>query len=384
MHLPRPEMCIKSRLTMSITFYFLMVLFGYLGMKREILDGKKSSSCLIGLLVLFICAICSRVGHGYDYSDITYYVDYFLNDNNVYFEPGYVFFIDTIKFLWGYRPLFYIASVGLWIIVFVLLSNRIGFMLSPRTLLTGEIQENNNTLYSYSCTFFFLFSLYWGCSFGCEVIRLGMAISILFCSMAFAVNEKYLYAIPFVVIAFFFQYTSLVFMSALIVLYYLKPLTKKVYIYWVICLIFGDFLFAVGLAPSLLGSSFLNQVLSFSDVFSHYEAYDNYKEGDISWLSLQYIAYYVFAFYMLAGNLDSERYNRSIMIYYIGLTFGVLLRGTDYAMRIQWIFFPSIVFALYYYITEGCSIAKKKLYIASLYSIIQMAMAIRYLGALHI
>ena len=360
-----------------------MLLFGFCGTIREVIGKKKATFCLTGLLVCFVATLCSRIGHGYDYSDITHYVDYFMSDNDAYFEPGYVFFTNSIKTLFGYKPTMYIAFVGFWILLFVLLSNRICFSYYNKTS-KDVTTSTNRFILPYSCSFFFLFSIYWGCSFGCEVIRLGMAVSVLFCSLAFALNGKYLLSLLFVILAVPFQYTSVAFLGAILFISVFKSLHINIYIYWLVLMLICDILFASGLLKSFGGASVLGYVLNFSDTFSHYDAYDDFFAGDNGWISLQYFAYYIFGIYMLSGNLNDERYNKTVMIYYLGLTVGVLLRGTSYGLRMQWIFFPAIVFAFYYYIKDKGKGAKKKMYVISLYAIIQAVMAMRYLGALHL
>ncbi len=369
---------------MSVLLYFSMILFGFVGTIREVLNKRKSTICLIGLLFFYIATLCSRIGHGYDYSDITHYVNYFIDDNDTYFEPGYVFFTDSIKHYFGYIPTIYIALVGIWIIFFIVGSNKICFKYSQNKDIEKDDIDNSSTPLNYACSFFFLFSLYWGASFGCEVIRLGMAICMQLFAMAYALNKKYLIAFLLVIGAFFFQYTSAAFLIGLFCIIFVKPLPKRIYVYWLIFMLLCDFLIATGVLNSFIGSSLLSYVLNFSDIFSHYDAYDSSGGGGNGWISLQYFAYYLFGIYMLAGNLENPKYNKSVMIYFIGLFMGVLLRGTVYVMRIQWVFFPSIIFALYYYIAEGSGDSRKKLYILSLYSTIQIVMALRYLGALHI
>ena len=368
---------------MSISLYFLMILFGIVGTVREVLNKRRSTLCLIGLLVFYLATLCSRIGHGYDYSDITQYIDYFLNDNDAYFEPGYVIFTNSIKSFIGYIPTVYIALVGVWIIFFTLITNNICFRYSTNNIENNH-QEYGDTSLNYACSFFFLFSLYWGTSFGCEVIRLGMAICLLLCAMAYALNNKFLIALLFVVGAFFFQYTSVVFLVGLLCLFLFKPLSKRLYVIWLFSLVFCDFLIASGISGSFLGSSFLSLVLSLSDAFSHYDVYSSADVGGLGWISLQYFAYYLFAIYMIAGNLENEKFNKSVLVYFVGLSMGVLLRGTIYSMRIQWVFYPSIILVLYYYISDGFDNPWRKLYILSLYSVIQIVMALRYLGALHI
>ena len=83
---------------------------------------------------------------------------------------------------------------------------------------------------------------------------------------------------------------------------------------------------------------------------------------------------------MLWGNLEDKRYNRAVMLYFIGLSLGTLFQTTIIVMRIQWMFLPMVVFVLYYYLRDNQQEEVKKQIVLVSYCFIQSIMALRYLG----
>lgn len=412
---------------MNILLYSLFVFVGFLFVSKELTQKRSRRSYLFFLCLIFLLTICSRIGHDQEYNDLNFYITYFLNDDDKYFEPGYVVFVTFVKLLFGYNPYALIFFVGLFEILFLYLAYKI-LLSGSRYYDTKGINRNGygvftanngriNTEQAVSkeivplkrntaqtirlvirrrdirgkgvvsvrvrnygfITLFFVYALYWGSSFGCEVIRLGMALCILSCSIAAILTKRPLLALLFFPLAFSFQYTSLGLIVA--VFFFMVFKEPSVRTLWFILLLgmLIDQCFVSGILTTSLGDHLLGKVLSIGDIFSHYDSYSG-LESSSSTRSLQYWAYHLFGVLMLFGNLSDHRFNRAVTIYIMGLFVGSLFNGSVFSMRLQWLFLPVIIFVLFFFLKDSRFPIKTRLSVLFFYSVIEVVMAIRYLG----
>lgn len=354
-------------------------MLGFFAVSNEI-SRKKTLLPLFFLLgVMFLMILCSRIGHDKDYNDLNFYISYFQNDDDKYFEPGYVVFVGLIKTLFGYSATAYVSCVGAFELIFLILSYLIVASNEKKELFLNEENKNAFTKkINYGLiVLFYVFSLYWGTAFGCEVIRLGIAISILFCSFALTITGRKVLSLLLLPLAFSFQYTSLIFLIGIVALFFSKRI-KKQHLWIILVLgVFLDFFNAFGIFLYSIGELLLSRALSYGDIFSHYDEYSGTIETT---LSLQYFAYHIFGFLMLYGNFSDDKYKGAVIIYILGLFIGTLFNGSVFSMRLQWLFLPSVIFALYFFAKDvHYSIRTKLIFIGS-YSLVEAVMAVRYLG----
>ena len=112
---------------------------------------------------------------------------------------------------------------------------------------------------------------------------------------------------------------------------------------------------------------------------SRFFEYINTDAGN--YFTTQYITYHFFALLMLQGDFETGNRKKIALIYYMGLTFGTLLQKSVIYMRIQWVYLPVVILALYYYIKDDRTQSDRvKFGIATAYSALQTVMAVRYLG----
>lgn len=412
---------------MNLILYSMFVFGGFFLVWKELAKKRSNSLYVIPLVLLFLFTLCSRIGHDQDYNDLNAYVSYFLNDDDKYFEPGYLVFTSIIKGVFGYSPFALVFFVGLFDVGFLFLAYRLltnrrnasvavdpnkrkysfsntikRWIVSGRLVVRRRIRKRKRTvpgrrfvvrrrisrtrrglptrgsLYGF-LPLFFVYALYWGTSFGCEVIRLGMALCVLFCAMAAVISNRPWLALVFFPLAFTFQYTSLgLIVAVLFFLFFKEPKTGTLWTILVLGMVI-DQLFVWGIFSTSLSGYLLDKVLSTGDAFTHYGAYSG-MDSSFSARSLQYWAYHLFGALMLFGNMADRRYNRAVTIYIMGLFAGTLLNGSIFSMRFQWLYLPVIVFVLYYFLQDFHFSFKTKLSVVSFYSLIEVVMAVRYLG----
>ena len=355
---------------MNLFLYVMMVGTGGFGCAYEMLFGKTNRWLLFSTGFLFVLTACSRIGNAFDYSDLVQYILYFMEDNDAYFEPGYVFLTDVIKWTVGYHPVALVAFISLWVFMLALLSETI----CSRYM---GIDEEMECSY-YPSTFFLLIIVYWGCCFSCEVLRNGLAIPLIFCAAAFLINEKYWMALLITAFAVLFHYSSVIFIPGIIIMAAIRELKKDWFLYWFFTLIVLDIVISFFFSFAIPIVSGLFDMMEELEELSHFNAYKNAEvEG---YFTTQYITYHAFGLLMLLGNLEDKRYNSAVMLYFIGLSLGTLFQTTIIVMRIQWMFLPMVVFVLYYYLRDNQQEEVKKQIVLVSYCFIQSIMALRYLG----
>lgn len=354
---------------MNIVIYMMMVAAGGLGCLHELLYDRTNRWLLGSTGLLFVLAVCSRIGYGYDYSDLTHYINYFLEDNDAYFEPGYVFVTDIIKQTVGYYPTALVTFIAIWILLTALASDFICSRFN-----TTDHQE----FQYYPSTFIFLLILYWGCCFACEGLRSGLAIPLLFCASALLINEKFWAALLISALAVLFHYSAAIFILGIAVLAVMKTLDRNGYLYWFLTLIGLDlFMGFVHTVEIPFISQFFSMVGEFEEL-AHFDKYS--EEVAESYFSTQYVTYHLFGLLMLWGDLEDRKYNRAVMLYYIGLSLGTLFQSTIIVMRIQWLYLPMVGFVIYYYLRNSCRLPQEKYAVVVSYGLIQSVMVLRYLG----
>ena len=330
---------------------------------------NKSTSVWLKLLFIVTFLLCgiSRIGHTKDISDLTHYIDYFENDNVAYFEPGYLIFTQLIQ-LFGSKGFYLVLGVGvfissiIWFCIFVLENN------------TKERYRRKEIFF----IFMMLFCVYWGLAFEAERIRVGMATTLLVLSSSLLFcGYKYIYYIP-ALFAVVFQYTSVIFIPFLWILNKdIKLLSKKFYTYWLICLMLFDYVnINFGLFNSLFVFNYL-QLLNF-DQIDHYMEYEGQVTGSYS---LQYFWYHLAPLlFIVKGDFKDRIFNKSALMYYIGLTLFSILQSIPAGHRIADFFYIMIIFPLVF-MFMGCKISiikYKKIFYC--YIIIQAIMCARYLS----
>ena len=359
---------------MNLLLYLSMAAVGYIGTLHELLYGRTNKGLLFATVSLFILTVCSRIGYCTIGDDLFTYIDYFQQPGEIYFEPGYLFVTDIINVLLGSAPEVLVVTVSMWIVCFFALACLIC------TWFDDQYESYNSEIFCtcYLNSMLFFMVLYWGCFFAAETLRVGMAISLLYCSCALMINKKVLYAILLSLVAVLFHYSSAFFTLCLILMFFLKNISKTQYLCWFFILFAVDVVVGLLHSVSLPGIDQLFEMMSNIDMLVHYTSYED--RDRLVYMNTQYFTYHILGFLLIFGNLDDERYNKVVSIYFIGLTLGTVFQSIEVGIRIQWLFLSMIVFAFYYYLRdEKYSFIVKNTFIG-LYAIVQQIMLLRVLG----
>jgi hypothetical protein len=346
-----------------------MFLVGYVGLVDELKNRRTKKGLFFLFIFLFVLIACLRIDSVKDLGDLEFYIDYFKDDYDSYFEPGYVFVTNVIKTLFGHNSYALVTIVALWVVICTVLASKI-----CSKHVTYNRDDRNHSSY-YLCLFF-LVCFYWGCFFSWQTLRIGLAIPILYCSSAFAINGKKKMSLLVALFSILFHTSCVIFLLGMIIVCYIEMLSKKQYQLWfVIILVFSLFSSFVISLGNLIESVVMSNVL-----FSHYIEYLDPEPVTSSPFSPQTIAYLFFGYMMLKGDLANKLFNRAVLIYYLGLTAGVVFAGTGIAMRIQWLFLAMVIFPLYYFAICKRYPLKSRISILLLYTIIEQVMTIRQFG----
>ena len=354
---------------MNLVLYMSMVVSGYLGALYEQMFSRSNRWFLAATALLFVLTTSSRLGNSFDYSDLTIYIQYFIDNNEAYFEPGYVFLTDSIRFVFGDNPLALMVFVALWVVAAVLLSD---------VICTKCQKGGQDEVSFFPSTLLLAVILYWGCIFACEGLRNGLAISIMLCASALAINERTGYAALLSVLAILFHYSAILFLPGILVLRVVKQINRDIYLYWFVLLFVLDIILTAVYTFQIPYISDFFELMDEWEMLSRYDAYNEEEAG--SYFSTQYVTYHLFALLMLFGNLNDKRYNRAVMIYFIGLSFGTLFSSLIIVMRIQWLYLSMVVFSLYYFLRDKDMDILKKQTVLCGYTLIEAVMILRYLG----
>lgn len=352
---------------MNFYIFIIFIIIGYVGCIKNINNNHTSISLKLIFYVLFILCGVSRIGHTQEYSDLTHYIDYFENDISTYFEPGYLLFTQFIRCTLGGNGTCLVFGVGLFISIVIYLC----VFLLERNLRNNMITKEVFFLFS------FFFFVYWGLAFESERIRIGMATSLLILSTTMMFCQyRYISYIP-CILAIFFQYTTIIFVPVLFLIQKEISLpSKRTYIIWLICLIIFDF-FVKNF--NIFSSSFIFQYLQFVNL----EQVDHYMEYEIQSMgsySLQYFWYHLAPLLFLGGNFKDKRFNKGVLLYYIGLTLSSIFQSLSAGQRVADMFTIMIIFPLMFaFVGRGIRVCKYK-QIAFTYIVIQAVMSANYLS----
>ena len=369
---------------MNLYLFIIFCVLTYLEAVRELKLKKRSVAFKLSLVALFIIVCISRVGHSYSYSDLTGYINYFLDSNYVYFEPGYVWYAGIIEKYIGRSGISLVLGCSLWIIFFAAFSSHIVEInsLAPYKRFSKQVFQKRNIDKADRKSIFFVFllvfTIYWGFAFSTEGLRAGMATSMLMCAAAMSLNGYGLFSIIPAGLAMMFHSSAVLFIPVLIILFYLREVPGiKFFKFWFLGLIVFDIL---AQTFSFLDINMIFGRLSGIDIeaASHFMTYEESEVG--SYFSTQYVTYHAIALIMLKGNFNNEKYSRSVFLYYWGLSMGSLFQATAIVMRVQWLFLVMNVFAIIYMVMDDSIRKRAKINILTVLAIIQSIMIVRYLG----
>lgn len=291
-------------------------------------------------------------------------------------------FCQFVRLILGSTGRDLILAVSIWIVFFLWLSFNIITKEDTNTtkgVLSRNLVIRHKKNNYFSCVLF-CFSMYWGCCFAGEVVRIGLGIVLLFFAMALIIRKRVWLSIFPLVIAAFMHQSTIVFIPGLILICFLKRYpNRNKYIMWFFVMILADVLIGI---TGLFDIQFLIQVLSrfsYLGFISRFFEYTNSAAG--AYFSSQYVFYHLLALLLLFGDLESEDYQRITFLYYIGLSLGTVFQKTVIVMRIEWIYLSVICFAFYYMIRDSKKFTDyTKFAIVSGYGVLQTIMMIRYLG----
>lgn len=370
---------------MSLYLFLIFYITSLIGAVREI-NGYKTNFIFRLLFLLFFIAVCiSRVGHSYPYSDLTYYIDYFLEGNYVYFEPGYVWITTYVSELFGATGANLVAIAALWVLVWISISiiiieNRqnVPYIRFDKSIFFKRYKIGEGKRKSMFCVFFVLFTTYWGFAFASEGLRTGMAVSMLICSSSMILNGYGLFSLIPALLALLFHTSSLIFIPILIVLFCIKKMpSQRIFCYWICSLILSDVVIQV-FDLFNVDSLFNHLSLIDLDAINHFTAYEDSEVG--GYFSTQYITYHIIGLLMLRGDFSDQKYSRSVFLYFWGLTMGTIFQTTAIVMRIQWLFLVMNIYAITYMILSNKIKKYSKIVTVLLLTVIQSIMIVRYLG----
>jgi len=345
-----------------------MVSLGYLGVIDELKYKREKKGIIITFILLFFFMAYLRLSTKTDLGDLSGYINYFMDDDDSYFEPGYTFYTHVIKYLFGYSSHALVLGVAIWVVVFVSWASTI-----CTKYINEEGQDSFPSYTNYTLCLLFFVSIYWGSFFVLQTLRIGMAMSLLYCAAAYAINGRKVPAYVITGVAMLFHTSCILFFVGLVVLSLNKTLNSLSYLLWFIAIIFARLIFA----NTQLIASYVESIVQTHDIFVHYEEYVGYAKYGEAHFSPQTIAYHVFGLFMLKGNLNNPYFNRSVMLYYLGLTIGSFFQFTSISMRMQWIYLNMVVFSLYYFCIDRYFSHSSKIIIISGYTIIELVMLLR-------
>lgn len=355
-----------------------MFLLGYVCTIRELSHKQNKGVYRILFFALFVLTAVSRVSHSYDYSDLTNYIDYFQSGNLAYFEIGYIWLTDLIENNIGTNGAHLVSVVSIWTFFFASLSVILNKLEDSKSFLAIPKSVIHGNLMSGYFAQVFMFSVYWGLAYAAEGLRNGLATSLLLCSASLCISGYIAVSLIPIFIATLFHSSAIAFLIVPICFLFVKNnLTKSILLKWFIILMVFDVIMQV------------TGLFNATDIFSRIVGIDLaaaerllvYEDSDVgNYFSTQYITYHLIGYIMLLGPLDEKRYNKSVLIFFVGLTMGSLFQTTAIVMRIQWLFLVMSIFAIYYMGQSQRVRKKTKAMVITVLSIVQAIMIIRYLG----
>ena len=358
---------------MNLILYILMIVTGFLGCLHELMFNRNNWYLLFASVVFFVLTMCSCVGSFSDITDLASYIDFFIDGNETYFEPGYVWLTSGANYLFGNSPYVLLTTVNIWDVSMIIFAAWLCHKLSD-----NYVQEKAEMITFFPATLFFIVSIYWGSFFGSTVLRFGMAATLLYSACVFSIYHKPLYAIVVSLAAMLFHLSAIIFLLAVILISFIKDLSFRQYTIWFFVVLVFD---VVLYTTQIYTTSFIDKLfetITDIEMMSHYTEYSS-NEGE-NYFSTQYLSYHLFGFLMLFGNLNNSQYNRTVMFYFVGLTIGCFFQSAIIVMRVQWLFLTMIVLVAYFFLKDDKFSLEVKLLTIGGFVLIQSVMALRVLG----
>lgn len=356
----------------NLLLYIAVVFTGFLGAYLEIFKKKRNVFHLLLFFILFYFAATSRIDHTYDYSDFEHYIDYFLSDNDAYFEPGYVFITSLIKENLGYIPLYYVS--------FFFLLIAMGTIIIERLLHVQycQLYGINSKSFNYLFTFLCIYCVYTGMSACCESPRPGLASTIMIISVTLALGRKWLPSLIILFLSATIHTQTLIILPGFLLLYFIDTISLKILKLWFVILVVLGLL--VG-GFKIFDFSVLNYLINVLDGYSdasHYEAYLTASEE--SFLSTQWITKHVIALLLLFGNQTNKLYNRATVLYYLGLTIGAIMSASSIFLRFEGVYRSSYLLAFYLFLRDNSFKKSQRLLFLMIFLPYYGIMLLRWLG----
>lgn len=360
---------------MEILLYLLMFMIGYVGMVIILHNNDIHRYFIYAFVLCFVLLANFHIDGAAELKDLEFYIHYYVHDYDSYFEIGYVLLTRIVKFFFGHNPYVFISIFALLIFLLVVAAARIcSFYLEKDE---ATYLPMNNLSRSF-CLFYFV-CFYWGCFFVSMTLRVGLATAMLYSATAFAINKKMFYCYLVAAASVFFHSSCIVYILGVSVLLFVKNVTAKQFYIWFSIIVISRFVLGYAFP---LGKLLLNLVMNF-DIFSHYFEYILTPQSSeaVSYApSLQDLLYCIIGFLMIKGNLSNRTYNRSVVIYFMGLTMGMIFQGSSISMRLQWIFLSMMIFPLLLFFLDRNYSMKTKLAVVFSYAVLEQIMAIRQFG----
>lgn len=371
---------------MNIYLFAALFLTGAAGTIYEF-RHKKTNYCIAGIFcILFVATAVSRVYRVNElraYSDMAYYLKCYSEGNSSYFALGYRVLSKAL----------YMLHCNEYVLIGVIASLNILCIWLAYDRLVRYRRKHAKETGAFLCAVLFTYSMYWGFLFATEGIRQGMAITICILSIAFMLNEEVAASLIAFVIACLFHKSILLAVAILILIRFRKKkLARKNYLIWMISLIIIDFIFAVirvnvGDPVTSLMSVIVQGISSLYAPASRILAYFANQQTQntlFGYMTTQYIFYNMVAIWLVSGDIEDELLNRSVLIYFIGLTIGTFFRGFIAVIRLQWVFMGITTIAIYAYLSVKAVSWWNNKYIkytsVILYCGWQSVMILRYFG----
>lgn len=335
-----------------------MVFVGYFGSYLDIYRKKGRRLALLLVIILFILTVFSRINHSFEDSDLTHYLEYYGRDYDAYFEFGYLYFSKLVKNLFGDSPYYLILSVIFVNLMMLFATERILSKYSyPK-----KIKDEES---SHPVIILTIFVVSTGLMYCGEGLRPGLSMIFITFVAANAVVGRFYIAFLFLIIATLFHTQAFVFSFGLILLYFVKVLDRNKFYLWISCIIIVDI--SLGFLH-LFDFSFFDRVfllLSDYDNFARYDAY--YGEESPSYFNTQYLTRNLIGLLLLKGNLNNCTYNRSVILYFIGLSIGSIFQDSIVGIRFIGIFTNSFLIAFYCFMRDAKYPTNLKMYILILH-----------------
>ena len=361
-----------SSMGINLIWYLAMMITGFVGAAFEIRYKKHYKIHIAFFILLFYLAVISRIGHAYDYSDFGHYIDYFMDDNDAYFEPGYVLITQFIKNYLGYSPIYLISSIFVLVLIAAFL---VEFELNKQYC---NYKNDGIITTNYIFVFLSIWSVYHGFSACAEGVRPGLAVTILYISMALALNRKWIPSLMVLVLSAFIHTQAVILLPGIVLLFFIDSVPRKVLCYWFVANVLVGLLIGLFKLFDFTLLEYLFNIMDSRSDASHYEGYLSATEN--SFLSTQWITKQLVAFLLLFGNHSNKLYNRATMLYYFGLSIAAVMSASTVFLRFEAIYIPAFLLAFYYFLRDDGFSKYRRIRLLALFLPYYGIMLVRWLG----